>query len=363
MSRFIVGLIWLVLLAGCSSVAATSAQLPTPAAIAPLPSVVTATVLPTRTMLPPTATIPPRATPLPATATPLPATATPDPNAPPRVGLQVGHWRIEEHPDEQARLRRFSGAYYRGYDEWEVNILIAEQVRDLLQAAGVTVELLPATVPMGYEADVFVSIHVDGVVGEQAATRRGWKLATPFRASLASEQLVAALSGSYPAATGLPADPLGPSYDMRAYYAFASYRYWHSIASTTPAVIIECGFMTHPADRELIFNGRDRIAAGIARGILAYLAEHHPATSDARVDRGPATLLRPLNDATPLYARADAASRVILDLNADQRLVALAQAGDWRLVFTHGGDWDLGWVRRDALIATNEPLAPPHARP
>jgi hypothetical protein len=58
-------------------------------------------------------------------------TATPDPAAPRRVGLQVGHWRIEEHPDEQVDLRRFSGAYYRGYDEWELNIIIARQTAEI----------------------------------------------------------------------------------------------------------------------------------------------------------------------------------------------------------------------------------------
>ncbi|MGB9632620.1 MAG: hypothetical protein ACPL8I_04790, partial [Chloroflexaceae bacterium] len=89
-------------------------------------------------------------------------TATPDPAAPRRVGLQVGHCRIEEHPDEQVNLRRFSGAYYRGYDEWELNIIIARQTMERLEAAGVVVDLLPATVPPGYLADGFVSIHVDG---------------------------------------------------------------------------------------------------------------------------------------------------------------------------------------------------------
>ncbi len=280
----------------------------------------------------------------------------------PRVGLQVGHWRIEEHPDEQARLRRFSGAYYRGYDEWELNIIIAELARDQLEAAGVTVDLLPATVPIDYRADAFVSIHVDGVTGEQAATRRGWKVATPFRASAAAELLAEALSHSYPAATGLPADPQGPSYDMRAYYAFAAYRYWHSIDPTTPAVIIECGFMTHPADRAILFEASDRVAQGIADGVLAYLAAHHPADTALRAPQGPA-MLRPVADGTAMHARADADSAILLRLAANQRLVPVAHAGAWQLVFTHGGSWELGWIATNELSETGEPLRPPHPRP
>lgn len=311
----------------------------------------------------PSPTPAPSATLAPATATPAPtlalATATPDPDAPPRVGLQVGHWKIEEHPEEQIRLRKFSGAYYGGYDEWELNILIAEEVQRLLEAAGVTVELLPATVPVGYQADLFVSIHVDGVTGDQAATRRGWKVATPFGASRASEALAAAIATSYPAATGLPADPQGPSYDMRAYYAFAAYRYWHSVAPTTPAVIVECGFMTHPADREVLFEQTERVGAGIAEGILAYLQEYHPAGPDMREPRGLA-MVRPAAADVPLYARADVSSAVQLTLDRDQPLVQVARADGWRLVFTHGDGWELGWLRESDVEILDEAIAPPH---
>jgi N-acetylmuramoyl-L-alanine amidase len=274
------------------------------------------------------------------------------------VGLQVGHWRIEEHPEEQRRLRSFSGAYYGGYDEWELNIIIAEEAQRLLVAEGVRVDLLPATVPVGYQADAFVSIHVDGVTGRQAATRRGWKVATPFRASTASNALAAALAEAYPAATGLPVDPQGPSYDMRAYYAFASYRYWHSVAPTTPAAIIETGFMTHPADRALLFDRPDLIGRGIAEGILAYLRANHPADAATRAPTG-SPMQRPSADGVPLYERADAGSAVQRLLNEDENLVPVAEIAGWSLVFTHGGDWDLGWVRAADLVPGDVALQPP----
>ncbi|MCX7791309.1 MAG: N-acetylmuramoyl-L-alanine amidase [Chloroflexaceae bacterium] len=287
-------------------------------------------------------------------------TATPDPAAPRRVGLQAGHWRSEEHPDEQASLRRFSGAYYRGYDEWELNIIIARETMERLADAGVVVDLLPATVPPGYLADAFVSIHVDGATGAQAATRRGWKLATPFRASAASDALAEAISAAYAQVTGLPEDPLGPSYDMRAYYAFAYYRYQHSIAPETPAVILEAGFMTHPEDRELLFGRPDLIAEGIAQGVLRYLAAYDPTDAAVRAPVG-RTLLRPARDGAPLHARPDEQSAVERTLARDERLAPMAETSGWVLVFTHGGNWDLGWVRTEDIEETGEALAPPVA--
>ncbi len=303
----------------------------------------------------------PTATPEPPTATPEPPTATPEP-APPHVGLQVGHWRIEEHADEMARLRLFSGAYYGGYDEWEVNMIIAEAAKERLEAAGVTVELLPAKVPIGYKADVFVSIHVDGVTGPEAETRRGWKVATPFRASPASEALAAAIAEVYPQVTGLPTDTEEASFNLRAYYAFAHYRYWHSIAPTTPAAIVELAFMTHPADRELIFGRPELLAEGLADGILAFLEAHHPLSDEERapVGRG---MLRPVAEGTPMFARPSERSAVLLTLGPETRLAPMEERDGWVLAFTHGGDWDLGWVRLADVAETGEALAPPHPRP
>lgn len=296
-------------------------------------------------------------------ATALPTVApTPDRQAPPRVGLQVGHWKIEEHPDEMAQLRKFSGVYYRGYDEWELNIVIAQAVLARLAAAGVTVDLLPANVPMGYTADAFLSIHVDGITGATAATRRGWKVTMPFRASTASQGLAAAVGSAYAATTGLPFDGEQASNNLRAYYAFASYRYWHSIAPTTPAAIIECGFMTHPADRKLIFEQPELLAEGIARGILAYLAESYPLSAAARAPVGPGMLRANAAGAT-LYTRAATTSAAVVRVAAGQRLVPVDMVAGWYLVFTHGGAWDLGWVRGAEVVETGEGLVPPQPRP
>ncbi len=48
-----------------------------------------------------------------------------------------------------------------------------------------------------------------------------------------------------------------------------------------------------------------------------------------------------------------------LTLTPAQRLVPLAEIEGWSLVLTHGGAWELGWVRSREVVETGEPLAPP----
>jgi N-acetylmuramoyl-L-alanine amidase len=272
------------------------------------------------------------------------------------VGVQVGHWKIEEMPEEQKRLRKASGSYWGGYDEWELNMLIAERVQRQLEAAGVVVDLLPATVPPGYRADAFVSVHADGVAGAAAAVRRGWKLAAPFRASAASLALAEAVSTSYPAATGLPADTRGASFDMRAYYAFSSYRYVHAIAPQTPAIIVETGFMTHPLDRALLFDETDRVARGIAEGVLNFLADYDRA--DVLVSQPTFSTMLRTTGGVPLRTHADAGAGGEARLEQGQRLVPLSELRDWYLVTSYGV-WDIGWVMKSDVVMTDEPLTPP----
>ncbi|HYF64958.1 MAG TPA: N-acetylmuramoyl-L-alanine amidase, partial [Herpetosiphonaceae bacterium] len=184
--------------------AACAAQ---PEAIAPPPPVAqlaatqaapaTATALPpTLTQRVPAPTLAPAATatllaPQP-TGTPA---STPTP-AVPRVGIQVGHWKTEELPEELARFRTSTGAFAAGVSELEVNLAVAERVKAFLEAEGVLVDLLPATVPVAYQADAFVTIHADGSAGTGAS---GFKMATPWRTSPASGQLYDALMAEYAA--------------------------------------------------------------------------------------------------------------------------------------------------------------------
>jgi N-acetylmuramoyl-L-alanine amidase len=190
-----------------------------------------------------------------------------------RVGIQAGHWRVEELPEEQYRLRDSTGARWGPYREADLNLEVARRVAELLAASGARVDLLPARVPPGYTADAFVAIHADGADRPGA---RGWKAATPWRASEAARRLREALAGTYPRFTGLPEDRFGTTSYMRGYYAFSPHRYEHAIDPRTPAVIFELGFITVREDREALFGDPQAAALGIAAGILRFLSGHDP---------------------------------------------------------------------------------------
>lgn len=207
------------------------------------------------------------------------------PNGPLRVGLQVGHLDNEDVPEELAGItRNGAGATYGQYNERDTVAVITELVAAELEAAGIVVDILPATVPPGYLADAFVSIHADG---NPNTAVRGYKMAGPRRDYTGrAEQLVAALYDSYGAATALRVDP-SVSRRMTAYYAFNWPRYEHAVHPMTPAVIVETGFLTNATDRNLLLNEPRRAAAGIATGILNFLNAKVPPAQPPMVVRNP----------------------------------------------------------------------------
>jgi hypothetical protein len=194
--------------------------------------------------------------------------------SPCRVGLQVGHWYSDQLPDELAVLRPATGGDYEQWREIDVNVPVAEAAADDLRQAGVTVDLLPATVPPGYSADAFVAVHADR---DLELRWRGYKIApSAFKgASPAGRTLSADVGDQYGLETGLPVDrhdgAITP--DMRFYYAFNFSYFAHAIAPTTPAALIELGFDTNPDDRDLLYNHPDQLAAAVAHGIERFLSE------------------------------------------------------------------------------------------
>jgi hypothetical protein len=208
-----------------------------------------------------------------ATAAPASPTPTPEPG-PPRIGLQAGHWRAEELPDELARLRGATGGSGGGIREVEVNLAIAERLAERLRARGYVVDVLPATVPPGYRADLFLAIHADASLSPSA---RGYKLARSrwTRLPATDDALVRALSEEYGRATGLPwSDAI--TRNMTGYYAFNNRRRVHAIDKHTPAAIIEMGYLTNPADRHLLVAQADLVVAGLERGLVRFLDERPP---------------------------------------------------------------------------------------
>lgn len=192
------------------------------------------------------------------------------PAGPARVGLQVGHWKNAELPEELARLRGNTGASGGGKAEWQVNLTIAELTRGLLEKEGVSVDIIPSTVPERYWADVFVAIHADGSTSPQTS---GFKAATPRRDfSGKASALLQAIEESYQVTTGLTKDP-NVSRNMSGYYAFSWWRYTHAVHPMTAAIILETGFLSSPADRRILIGTPEKAAQGLAQGILHYLRQ------------------------------------------------------------------------------------------
>ena len=240
------------------------------------------------------------------------------PDGPLRVGLQVGHWRTEELPDEFERLRRRGGGTRGGgKKEWEVNLAIAEKTANLLRDQGIVVDILPATVPEAYWADAFIAIHADG---NDNSSVSGFKVASAYDCSLTgrrqvhseahsgmhsrdhgiqqegtgesgshqwplhfyggcvqsndtgSPRLVELLETEYQQATDLSLDR-NVTHNMRGYYAFNWRRYEHAVHPMTTAVILEAGFLTSPHDRAILIGDSRRAAEGIAKAVTQFLNE------------------------------------------------------------------------------------------
>jgi N-acetylmuramoyl-L-alanine amidase len=190
------------------------------------------------------------------------------PDGPAKVGLQVGHWKNDELPEELERLRGNTGSSGGGRAEWEVNLAIAEETKKLLTERGVEVDILPATIPPQYWADVFVAIHADGSTD---TSQSGFKVASPRRDfSGKSGNLVSLVEQEYQKATKLTLDP-NVSRNMRGYYAFAWWRYDHAVHPKATSVILETGFLTSSGDRRTIVAKPQIPAQGLANAIISFL--------------------------------------------------------------------------------------------
>lgn len=190
------------------------------------------------------------------------------PAGPLRVGLQVGHWKNNELPDELERLRsRGGGTQGGGKAEWEVNLEIAKEVALLLEDKGVAVDILPATVPENYWADVVVAIHADG---SDDPNTNGFKVAAPWRdVTGKSIELAQLIESRYQQVTKMRIDP-NVTRNMKGYYAFNWRKYKHSIHPMSTAVIIETGFLTNSGDRTILINKTDIVAQGISKALIDF---------------------------------------------------------------------------------------------
>jgi N-acetylmuramoyl-L-alanine amidase-like protein len=192
------------------------------------------------------------------------------PQGPRRVGIQVGHWQTDAVPPELYKLVGASGAIWDDVREVDLNMDIAKRVSAILTKAGVTVDLLPTTVPEGYVADAFLALHTDSDgIGELS----GFKMADgPLRGPF-EDRLLTDVRDAYAKATGMDYDGTHVGVDMRYYYAFNWARFVHATSAHTPAAILEMGYISSDDDRAILTDQPDAVAAAIANGLLKFLAD------------------------------------------------------------------------------------------
>ncbi|HEY5270731.1 MAG TPA: N-acetylmuramoyl-L-alanine amidase [Anaerolineales bacterium] len=183
--------------------------------------------------------------------------AVPTTQKPVRIGIVSGHWGNGGDP---------GAVCPDGTNEHDVNLAIASLVRQKLEARGYNIDLLQEFDPRldSYQAALLLSIHSDtcDVIDDQAT---GFKVATSSysRDKNLTDRLSACLIDRYASATGLPYRSGNITVNMTDYHAF------RAIDSSTPAAIIETGFLN--LDRSLLVDHPDVVADGLVAGVLCFV--------------------------------------------------------------------------------------------
>lgn len=146
--------------------------------------------------------------------------------------------------------------------EADVNAAVAAAAADDLRRAGAEVLILDEFDPRldNLVADVLVSLHADSCIDAS-----GYKAAYYTHTTVPAEKarLLACIDQHYPAHTGQPHHPNTVTHDMTEYHAF------RKIAPSTPAVILELGFLG--GDQTLLTTQTDVVAQGVVAGIQCFL--------------------------------------------------------------------------------------------
>jgi len=100
-----------------------------------------------------------------------------------KIGIQVGHWKNEELPDELAHLRgRSTGAQEYNITEWEVSLKVAELIKKELEKVGVAAQqarLIGLRVNAGHGLDYHNVKAIAAIPGSRGRTRSALKARPP----------------------------------------------------------------------------------------------------------------------------------------------------------------------------------------
>jgi N-acetylmuramoyl-L-alanine amidase len=148
--------------------------------------------------------------------------------------------------------------------EADINAAVAEQTAALLRRAGTDVTILDEYDPRinRLEVDALLSLHADSCIDAS-----GYKAAY-YSYSVIPEienRFIDCIDQHYAQVTELPHHPNTVTHDMTEYHAF------RKLAPTTPAVILELGFLG--GDQTLLTTQTDLVARGVADSILCFLTQ------------------------------------------------------------------------------------------
>ena len=204
------------------------------------------------------------------------ATATIEPI--PDVAIVAGHYS-KSQPGNAAVLTDPGTVCSDGLKEVDINLAVAQKTLALLAQMGYRVTLFeefdsrlkdPALGKTpDFRSRVFLSIHSNAcVTGPNYPLATGWKVAhaEPSDVPEADDRLVRCIKQGYSAAVKpfrlvFNENTITPN--MTAYHSF------RSIVPTTPAAIIELGFLSQ--DREILTRHQDELAQGLANGLQTFL--------------------------------------------------------------------------------------------
>jgi N-acetylmuramoyl-L-alanine amidase len=146
--------------------------------------------------------------------------------------------------------------------EASVNADVANRTAAILRDEGVTVTILQEYDPRinNLEADLLLSLHADSCISIS-----GYKAAYYLYSTIPEQdaRLVDCIDTNYSATTGLTKNEDTITHNMTEYHAF------RKVAPTTPAAILELGFLG--GDRELLTTNAGVAARGVAASIHCFL--------------------------------------------------------------------------------------------
>jgi N-acetylmuramoyl-L-alanine amidase len=168
--------------------------------------------------------------------------------------------------------------------------------------------------------------------------------------------LLDALKAEYGPASGLRWDGDHISSGMRGYYGLSSRRFNHAISAYTPGVILELAYLTNARDRQLLTQQSDRLARGVAAGILRFLRSK-PTTGWPAPP--PMPELRATVTASTANIRSGPGTNypVVRVVRRNRILQIAEQRGDWLKVFSYRNQNER-WIHRDLVLLeriTDEP--------